>query len=298
MKFQGLYTVLITPFTEAGELDIPGLRLLVKRQIEAKVDGIVAIGTTGESPTLTDEEIETILQVTREETRGKVQWIVGTGTYSTAKSVESTRRAYDLGADGAMIINPYYNRPTQEGLYRHYCALNEVGIPLIVYNHQGRTGVNITTDTLLRIAELENVVAVKEASGNISQIMEVIAAMRGKNFSVLSGDDGLTLPLMALGGHGILSVISNLLPEEMRSLVDALLEKDLSRAQEIHYQLMPAFKAINLETNPIPIKAMMKMAGFPSGSCRLPLTDLHERYYGEVEKTLELNIPLYNYHRR
>lgn len=286
MRFQGLYTVLITPFTDQGELDIPGLRLLIRRQIEAKVDGIVAIGTTGESPTLTDEETEIILKITREETRGMVQWIVGTGTFSTAKSVALTRRAYELGADGAMIINPYYNRPTQEGLYQHYWALNECGIPLIVYNHQGRTGVNITTETLRRIADLDNVVAVKEASGNMQQIIELIAEMRGKDFAVLSGDDALTLPLMALGGHGILSVVSNLVPEEMRALVDALQEKDLTKAQEIHHQLMPFFRAINLETNPIPIKMMMHMEGLPAGSCRLPLTDLDERYLPQVERIL------------
>lgn len=287
MKFSGFYTALITPFDEKGELDIPGLRHLVQRQVEAKADGIVVIGTTGESPVLTEDEVETILNVTREETRGKIQWIVGTGTNSTVKTIKLTKRAHQLGADAAMIVNPYYNRPTQEGLYQHFRAINDaVDIPLIAYNIQGRTGVNIATDTLKRIATLKNVVAVKEASGNIQQIVEVIYEMGGEPFSVLSGDDMLTLPLMALGGHGIISVVGNLVPEEMRVLVDALQKGDFALAQQIHHQLMPIFKASTVETNPIPIKAMMQMQGLPSGQCRLPMTPLSPRYKEELERVL------------
>jgi 4-hydroxy-tetrahydrodipicolinate synthase len=287
MKIQGFYTALVTPFDKKGELDVEGFRFLVRRQIEAGADGIVVNGTTGESPTLTEEELDIILQVSRAETKGKIQWIVGTGSYSTAKTIDLTRRAYDLGADAAMIITPYYNKPTQEGIYQHFRAISEaVDLPLIVYNHQGRTGTNITTPTLKRLATLKNVVAVKEASGNIQQIIEVLTEVKSDEFAVLSGDDCLTLAIMAMGGDGILSVVGNVVPQEMRALVDAMQRGDLPLARQIQRQLMPLFKASGLETNPIPVKAMMELQGLPAGPCRLPLTPMSEAHMAEVRELM------------
>ncbi|MBI1975427.1 MAG: 4-hydroxy-tetrahydrodipicolinate synthase, partial [Candidatus Vogelbacteria bacterium] len=233
--------------------------------------GLVPLGTTGESPTIHDEEREKIIKTAVDAANGRVPVIVGTGTNSTEKTIKYTKQAKQLGADAALIVSPYYNKPTQEGLYQHFTTVaNAVDLPIIVYNIQGRTGVNIETATLKRMAEHKNIVAVKEASGNVAQMMEVLDQLP-KDFTVVSGDDNLTLPLMALGGKGVISVISNLLPDKVSRMTGYALEGDFESAKKVHFELLPIFKAAFIETNPIPIKAAMNMAGLPAGPCRLPL---------------------------
>lgn len=276
-KVKGVYTAIITPFDGNGKLDEEGLRRNIRYQVSAGVDGIVALGTTGEAPTLSSHEKERVMVIAAEETRGKIGLIIGTGSYSTQQTIENTRLAHKLGADQALIVTPYYNKPTQEGIYRHFKAIAEATtLPIIVYNIQGRTGQNIQTETFKRIADIPTVVGVKESSGNIQQIGDVIEqiASNHKNFSVLSGDDPLTFLAMCLGGDGVISVISNLIPDQIKAMTNALEKKDYAKARELHYQWMPLCRGAFLETNPMPIKAAMQMCGMPAGSCRLPLCEL------------------------
>lgn len=296
-SIRGLYTVLITPFDHHGHLDEEGLRQNIRFQLEHKIDGIVALGTTGECPTLSADEQIRVIKIAHEEIKGRIPLMIGTGSYSTEETLRRTRLAEEMGADSALIVTPYYNKPTQEGLYQHFKTVAQgVSIPICVYNVQGRTGQNIQTETLKRLADIPNIISVKEASGNISQICDVIelVAHYRPGFTVMSGDDALTLPLMALGGHGILSVVSNLVPQQMVELVKALNESDYELAREWHYRLLPFFKAAFIETNPMPIKAAMRLAGMPAGRCRLPLCDLqpeNEKKLQIVMQALQLKVP-------
>lgn len=272
--FRGLYTALVTPFDAQGKVNESMLRQLLRFQIEAEVDGIVVLGTTGETPTLTEEEQEAIVAIAREETVGKLPLLVGTGSYSTAKTIEYTRQAKNLGADGALVVTPYYSRPSQEGLYQHYMALADaVDLPIIVYNIQGRTGQNLQTDILQRLAAHPNICGVKEASASHSQIMDVIEQIgrRRPNFAILSGDDAMTFSCTMLGGDGIISVASNLIPVSIRQLTRAALAGDVQEARRLHYELMPLFRALFIDTNPIPLKAAMNFSGLNVGGYRLPL---------------------------
>lgn len=271
IKFQGSMTAMVTPMKEDGQVDYEGLRQNTEFQIENGTAGLVPLGTTGESPTIHDDEREKIIKAVVEAANGRVPVIVGTGTNSTEKTIKYTRQAKALGADAALIVSPYYNKPTQEGLYQHFSAVaTSVDLPIIVYNIQGRTGVNIDTATLKRMAEHKHIVAVKEASGNIAQMMDVLDQLPDE-FTVLSGDDNMTLPLMMLGGKGVISVVSNLLPDKVSQMVQYALEGDFESARQVHFELLPIFKAAFIETNPIPIKAAMNMAGLPAGPARLPL---------------------------
>jgi 4-hydroxy-tetrahydrodipicolinate synthase len=276
MMLRGLYTALITPFDEGGGVDSTRLRYNIRAQIQHGVDGIVLLGTTGETPTLTDREKEQIIQIGVEEAKNRATILVGTGSYSTEKTIDNTRRAKELGADGALVVTPYYNKPTPEGIFRHFKALTEAThFPICLYNIQGRTGVNLQTQTLLRLADLSHIIGVKEASGNLAQMDEVVQAFAARpDFSVLSGDDALTLPLMALGGHGVISVTSNLALTPMKELIKACSKMNFTSARQLHRQLTPLFKALFIETNPIPLKAAMHLLGMDSGVCRLPLCEL------------------------
>lgn len=288
-RLKGLYTALITPFKNDESLDEKGLRELLKFQIKNRVDGVVLLGTTGEAPTLSENEKERVIQIGVEELKGRTQILIGTGSYSTKQTISQTQKAKELGADGALVITPYYNKPTQEGLYLHFKALTEaVDFPICVYNCAGRTGQNLQTETLKRIASLPNIAGVKEASGQVSQISEVIEKILPGNpdFCVLSGDDALALPLMGLGGHGLISVASNLYPAEVKDMVDACLQGDWKRAKEYHFKLSPFFKAAFLETNPIPIKAAMQMSGKPAGPCRLPLCAMETGNRAKLEEVV------------
>lgn len=276
-KIRGVFTALVTPFTPQNELNEELLRQLIRFQITAGVNGILVLGTTGETPTLTAKEKENIIQIAREETYHKIHLMVGTGSYSTVNTLENTRLAKSLGADSVLIVTPYYNKPTQEGLFLHYKAITDaVEIPIMIYNIQGRTGQNLNTDTLIRIAQLPYVCGVKDSSCNLGQVSEVIEKIGRKysHFSVMSGDDLLTIPCMSLGGDGIISVVGNLTPIQISAMAKSALSGNFMQARDLHYALAPLFRGAFIETNPIPIKAAMNLAGWNVGKCRLPLCNL------------------------
>jgi 4-hydroxy-tetrahydrodipicolinate synthase len=285
--FRGAITAIVTPFREDGNLDEDSLRGLVEFQVKNKIDGIVTCGTTGESPTLSHDEIKKVTEIIIDSSRRKVHVIASTGGYNTKEAIEATKTAGDIGADASLQVCPYYNKPTQEGLFRHFSEIaNAVDIPLVIYNIQGRTSVNLETSTLARLAdEHSNIVGVKEASGNIAQMMDVIS-MLPKEFSVLSGDDNLTLPLMALGGKGVISVASNIIPNEMHELTDLALNGKFDKAKQLHYRFLPLFKGIFLETNPIPIKASLAMKGMIKEIYRLPMCEMKEENQEKLRKIL------------
>lgn len=273
MKIQGVITALITPFIN-GELDEEGLADNILYQMSYGINGILLLGTTGEPATLTPQEEHKVISIAVRKAKGKLPVWVGTGTYSTKLTIEKTKKAKDLGADIALIVTPYYNKPTQEGIFRHFEAITSaVDIPIVVYNIPGRCGTNIETPTLLRIAGLPNVIGVKEASGSIIQAGDVIHSVTGRhpNFSVLCGDDALTLPMISMGALGIISVVSNLVPGQIVALTRAALEGNFDSAKEWHYKLLPLYKAAFIETNPVPIKTAMNLCGLSAGECRLPL---------------------------
>lgn len=271
--FQGCFTALVTPFRD-GTLDERALHDLVELQIGAGIDGLVPCGSTGEAATLSHAEHRRVVEVVVAAARGRVQVLAGTGSNSTSEAIELTRHAKEAGADGAVLISPYYNKPTQQGLVAHYAEVaRQTSFPLLVYNIPGRTASNVLPDTLARLAELEQVVGVKESSGNLDQMAHVIAAVPD-DFAVLSGDDSLTLPLLAIGGAGVISTTSNLVPAEMVELVRAFRAGDVERARALHYRLLPLFDALFAETNPIPIKAALALRGTILEELRLPLTRL------------------------
>ncbi|HET6485210.1 MAG TPA: 4-hydroxy-tetrahydrodipicolinate synthase [Spirochaetia bacterium] len=274
MKLEGVYTALVTPMASDGSLDEKALRRLVDFQIEGGVQGLVPVGTTGESPTLDGDECKRVIQIVVEQSRGRVPVIAGAGSNATAEAIEYTRDAKEVGAVATLQVAPYYNKPTSDGFLRHFRAIADaVDLPLVVYNIAGRTGKNIDNPTMLELARHRNIVAVKEASGDIPQVMELILRKPGA-FSVLSGDDNLVLPIMALGGTGVISVASNLVPDRMARFVNAMLKEDWAAARSMHYELLPLFKALFVETNPIPIKAAMAMKGLIVESYRLPMCPL------------------------
>ena len=274
MKLEGVYTALVTPMTETGKLDEKALRRLVDFQVEGGVQGLVPVGTTGESPTLDGEECKRVIQIVVEQARGRVQVIAGAGSNSTSEAVEYARDAKEVGANATLQVGPYYNKPTNQGFLGHFRAIADaVDLPLVVYNIAGRTGKNIDNPTMLELAAYKNIAAVKEASGDIAQIMDLIAR-KPAAFAVLSGDDNLVFPIMALGGVGVISVASNIVPDRMVKFVSAALKGDWNAARTMHYELLPLFKAIFIETNPIPVKAAMAMKGMMSESYRLPMCPL------------------------
>lgn len=286
----GAYTALVTPFTANDELDEEGFRQNIRFQVENGIDGLVPLGTTGEAPTLTHEEKEQIIKITVQEAKGKVPILVGTGSYSTKNTIEYTQHAEEHGADMALIVTPYYNKPTQEGLYLHFKAAAEnTSLPIVIYNIQGRTGQNIETSTLKRLADIPNIIGVKESSGNMGQVSEVIEtiARHRPDFGVMSGDDANTLALMALGGHGIISVISNVVPNQVKALVLAMQGEQYALARDLHYNLISFVRSAFLETNPIPIKTVMNFLGMPAGECRLPLCNLTPDNKRKLESTLK-----------
>jgi 4-hydroxy-tetrahydrodipicolinate synthase len=274
--FRGVTTALITPFLAGGEVDYAGLRRNVRFQIEHGVKGLLPLGTTGETPTLSDQEQEKIVRLVVEEARatGKdTPVMVGVGTNSTHKTIENAQNAQAWGADALLVVTPYYNKPTQAGIIAHFTAVsNAVDLPIVVYNIKGRTGTNITTPTLKKIADEANIIAVKEASGDIEQMMEVLTEI--PDIAVYSGDDALTFPLICLGGQGVISVVSNLLPGLVAKMVDQALMGQVEQARAVHFDLLPMFKAAFIESNPGPIKYAMGQMGLAAGPLRLPLVEL------------------------
>ena len=281
--FKGAIVALVTPFKN-GKVDEEALRELIEFQIENGTDGIAPCGTTGESTTLSHEEHERVIEMVIEAVGKRVPVIAGTGSNSTEEALRLTRHAYEAGADGALMVCPYYNRPSQEGLYRHFRTVAEqVPIPIVVYNIPGRTGVNMAPETLAKLAEIRNIVGVKEASGSVKQMNDVIA-LCGSDFDVLSGDDLFTLPLMSIGGCGVISVISNVAPGDMAAMVDAFGAGRIEKARELHRKMSPLIDALFIETNPVPVKAALSMMGKIQYEVRLPLSKLSDANYGALLK--------------
>jgi len=270
--FQGSYVAIVTPF-KAGKIDEEAYKKLIEMHAKAGTDGIVPAGTTGESPTLTPEENEYLVELTVKFVNKRMKVMAGTGSNSTAEAVEYSVAAEKAGADACLVVSPYYNKPTQKGLYEHFKAVaNSVKIPIVVYNIMSRTGVNVATPTLAKLAkDCPNIKGVKEASGDLSQMSEVIQAC-GPDFDVLSGDDALTLPLMAVGGRGIISVVANIIPADVKAMVDAFAKGDVKKARELHYKMFQLVKTMFVETNPIPVKAAAAMMGLIGPEIRLPMT--------------------------
>ncbi len=284
--FKGAIVAIVTPFKN-GKVDEEALRELIEFQIKNGTDGIVPCGTTGESPVLSHDEHDRVIEITVDAVKKRVPVIAGTGSNSTEEALRLTKHAYDVGADGALIVCPYYNRPTQEGLYQHYKLIAErVPIPIIIYNIPGRTGVNMTPETLGRLAKIKNIVGVKEAAGSLQQMAEIIA-LCGPEFSVLSGDDFFTYPLMCLGGHGIISVVSNVAPADMAALVDSFNAGDMKKARDLHYKMSPLISSLFIETNPTPVKAALSMMGKIQYEIRLPLCKLSDGNYDKLKKAMQ-----------
>jgi 4-hydroxy-tetrahydrodipicolinate synthase len=269
--FTGTGTALVTPFRRDGSLDEPTLRALIKRQIDAGIDFLVPCGTTGESPTLTHEEHLRVVEIAVELAKGRVPVLAGAGGYNTAEVIALARELVEIGVDGILSVTPYYNKPTQEGLFQHYKAIAEaIALPIVVYSVQGRTGVNVEPATVRRLSAVENIVGIKEASGNISQMAAILNVVPD-DFIVLSGDDAITLPLIALGGRGVISVVSNEIPADMARLTRLALDGDFPAAREIHRRVHPLMEVNFVESNPIPVKAAMAQMDLLDAVWRLPL---------------------------
>lgn len=284
--FIGCGTALVTPFKGDTSLDEATLRRLVRRQIDAGINFLVPCGTTGESPTLSHGEHLRVVEITLEEAKGKVPVVAGAGGYNTAEVIALARELEAMGADGILSVTPYYNKPTQEGLYQHYKAIaSAIRIPIIIYSVQGRTGVNVEPATLKRLAEIDNIVGVKEASGNIGQISAILNQVP-ERFSVLSGDDAVTLPLMALGGKGVISTAGNEIPAEMTGIARLCLAGDFAAARQVHRKFLPLMEVNFVETNPIPVKAAMALMGLLEPVWRLPLVPPSASSLARIEKVL------------
>lgn len=280
MMFEGSIVAIVTPFKD-GKLDEKAFGDLIEFQINSGTVGIVPCGTTGESATLTHGEHRRVVEFTIEVVAGRIPVIAGTGSNSTDEAVVLTRHAKMAGADGALLITPYYNKPTQEGLYLHYKRIaDEVDIPLVLYNVPGRTGVNMLPPTVARLAEVRNIVAIKEATGSLQQISETISLCRDR-LTILSGDDFTVLPTLAIGGKGVISVTANIIPKDMALMVRAFMKGDLKKAMELHYKMFPLHTVMFVETNPIPVKTALNLMGKISAEMRLPLCQMSD---GNTEK--------------
>ena len=282
--FAGLSVAIVTPF-KGAEVDYDTLRAQLEFQIAAGTNCIVPVGTTGESPTLSHEEQDRVIAFVVETVAGRTKVMPGTGSNSTSEALRLTKFAEKCGADAALQVAPYYNKPMQQGFYEHFRVLaEETGLPQCIYNIPGRTGKNIEPETIIRLAELPNIVMVKEATGSLDQASQIISAT---NLTVLSGDDSLTLPLMSLGGRGVISVVGNIIPKDMLALVGAMLNGDLAEGQKWHRKLFPLCRdMLGLATNPIPIKAAMKLLGRDPGDLRLPMTTLEDAGVAKLKKSL------------
>ena len=274
--FEGVLPAIITPFfrDSSMSLDLEGLESNIESLLQRGVHGIVPCGSTGESATLTFEEHETVIAKTVEVVDGRVPVLAGTGSNSTAEAMRLTRSAKDAGADGALIISPYYNKPNRSGLIKHFTKLADLDLPIIIYNVPGRTAQNLQPDLVAELAEHPNIVGIKEASGDITQISRIIEETQDEDFSVLSGDDAMTLPILAIGGAGVISVAANIVPELMVEMYESFSAGDLAHAQDLHYILSPLMRAMFIDTNPIPVKKAVELIGMAAGPVRLPLDEL------------------------
>ena len=284
--FSGTFTALVTPFRN-GEVDVEALEGMVEFQIQHGVSGLVPCGTTGETPAMSEAEDRVVVETVVRITNGRVPIIAGTGSNSTDMAIKYTKMAQEVGADGSLQVAPYYNKPTQEGLYRHFAAIAEsTKLPLVLYNIPGRTGVTISAETMARLAEIPNIVGVKDSTLSMNMISDVIR-LCGEEFDVLSGDDPMTLPLVALGGRGVISVASNVAPGAVSDMVRAVLEGEWERGRELHYELLPLFRALFVETNPIPVKTAASLLGLCSDEMRLPLVPMEGENLRALQETLD-----------
>ncbi len=284
MEFHGVYTAMVTPFRN-GAVDYDVLESLVEMQIDGGVDGLVPVGTTGESPTLSVQEHLKVIEVVIRKAAGRCKIIAGTGANSTAEAIELTLEAKKAGADATLQVTPYYNKPTQEGLYRHFSAVADAtGVPVVLYNVPGRSGVPINVDTIARLSRNANIVAVKEAGGSVERVSQILDSC---DITVLSGDDSLTVPMMSVGAVGIISVASNLIPVQVCEMVKSFASGNLERAMQLHRKYYPVYRDLFLETNPIPIKAAMAMKGMLEEEYRLPLCQMSESNRARLQTTLE-----------
>jgi 4-hydroxy-tetrahydrodipicolinate synthase len=286
--FEGVLPAIITPFKRnpAMDLDVQGLECNLESLLSSGVHGIVPCGSTGESATLTFEEHEKVIEITVDKINGKVPVLAGTGSNNTAEAVKLTKAAKDIGADGVLVISPYYNKPNRSGLVKHYTKLADLDIPVVVYNVPGRTGQNLEPDLIAELAQHPNIVAVKEASGNIGQISRIIEETQDEDFTVISGDDNITLPIMALGGAGVISVAANVDPKRMVMMYEAMKEGNYQKALVLHFALSPLFRSMFIDTNPIPVKKAVELVGMAGGPVRLPLDELDDKKTEQLKKVL------------
>ena len=286
MNLEGTFVALVTPFKN-GKINEEKIRELVRLQIENGTDGIVPCGTTGESPALSEEEKNRVIEIVIEEAKGKALVIAGTGTNNTEKSVKATAQAKEMGADAALVITPYYNKPTQAGLIRHFEAVAEVNLPIMIYNVPGRTSVNILPSTIEKLSKLDQIVAVKEASGDLNQVSEILTRCKD-NIKVFSGDDSLFAPILAVGGVGVVSVVANLVPQYLKSLYEAFKSNEIARMQQLHHQLFELCQAMFYETNPGPVKTAMNLMGMDVGELRPPLAPMSETNKEKLIESLKV----------
>jgi len=286
--FEGVLPAIITPFKRNPSmgLDIPGLERNIGFLTSRGIHGIVPCGSTGESATLTFEEHEKVIEVTVDKINGKIPVLAGTGSNNTAEAVRLTKAAKDIGADGVLVISPYYNKPNRAGLIKHYTKLADLDIPVVMYNVPGRTGQNLEPDLIAELARHPNIVGVKEASGNITQISRIIEETQDEDFSVISGDDGITLPILALGGSGVISVTANVDPARMVAMYEAMKHGDYQKALVLHYALSPLHRAMFIDTNPIPVKKAVELIGLAGGPVRLPLDELDTKKTEQLKKVV------------
>jgi 4-hydroxy-tetrahydrodipicolinate synthase len=284
--FNGAFTALVTPFRN-GEVDVEALEGLAEFQIAQGIHGLVPCGTTGESPTLSEEEDRLVIETVVRVTNGRVSVVAGTGSNNTASAIKYTKMAEEVGADGSLQVAPYYNKPTQEGLFRHFAAIAEsTSLPLVLYNIPGRTSVTIASETIAQLAEIPNIVGIKDSTLSMNMVSD-IRRLCGEDFDILSGDDPMTLPLMALGGVGVISVASNVAPGAVSDLVNAMNSGDLARGRELHYRLLPLIRALSVETNPIPVKAAASLLGLCSDELRLPLVPMSGENLRRLQEVME-----------
>lgn len=282
----GTLTAMITPFRN-GAVDFDRLAANVEFQVDSGINGLVPVGTTGESPTLSHEEHRVVIERVIAAAAGRVPVVAGTGSNSTSEALELTTHAAKIGADAALIVTPYYNKPTQEGMYRHFMTIAEkIDLPIVLYNIPGRTGIAMSPQTVARLAKHPNIVAVKEATGSMDITSEIVSLCDPDSLVILSGDDSATLPLMSIGARGVISVLSNLMPQRIRALTDAVLAGDFAAARALHLELFPICNAMFIETNPIPIKTAMAMTGMDSGELRLPLCEMADQSRAQLGRVL------------
>ena len=292
MNFEGTYVAMVTPFTEDLKIDEEGFRSNINYLIDNGVSGLVGAGTTGESATMSHDEHKRIIEILVDEVDGRVQTVAGTGSNATSEALDLTQFAQDVGVDAALVITPYYNKPQQHALVKHFETIsNQVDIPIIAYNVPSRTGINIDVDTVVEIAKLDNVEAIKEASGSVDKVSDIYKALSVEgledDFNILSGEDSLTLPIMAVGGTGVISASANIDVKRMVLMVDSILNDDYARAVELHYEMLDFIRACFVESNPVPVKTGMNLMGLPSGPLRQPLAPMKEENLEILKKALK-----------